>query len=168
MAFFSGYVGEQAHSASLVAHYQDGAVGVPYHGIRDAPHQSPPYPTLSPTTHHYQSRAFVLRMGDDLIGGAAYRQVSFRDAAPTGLDLFYLPIANPPAFFFEIFVPSGVLDEFSRGDVPGFHFQDIDNVEFGTGAFCQIGGGGGGQVGFVGAVRCQKDLGREYAHLVLS
>src|SRR5919112_1372010 len=100
MASTPGYLGEQDHSASLVAHYHDGAVGVPYHGIRDAPHQSPPYPLAPPATHHYQAHPFVLRIGDDLIGGVAHRQVRVRDASPTCLDLFYLPIANPPAFFF--------------------------------------------------------------------
>jgi hypothetical protein len=36
-------------------------------------------------------------MGDDLLGGAAYRQVRLRDAASSGFDLFYLLIAQPPA-----------------------------------------------------------------------
>jgi hypothetical protein len=30
-------------------HHHNGAVGVPYHGIGDASHQSPPYPLAPPT-----------------------------------------------------------------------------------------------------------------------
>ena len=39
----STYSGEEAHSASLMAHHQDGAVGVADHRVGDAAHECSPY-----------------------------------------------------------------------------------------------------------------------------
>jgi hypothetical protein len=110
----------------------------------------------------------VPSIGDDLVGGAAYRHVSIRNAASTSLDLLYLLIAQLPAFFSEIFVVLGVVAPRGGREAPRFHVQDVGDLEFQVGTLGQISGSGGGQFGLFRTVRRQKDLAREYAHLLLS
>ena len=47
--------------------YGDRAVGVPYHRLRHAADQGPPYPSVAPAAHHYQPDPQTLGQVDDLL-----------------------------------------------------------------------------------------------------
>src|SRR3712207_3641976 len=49
-----------------------------HYGVRDAPHQGPPYPTPTSTAHHYEPGPYLFGQGGDLVIGLAHAEVSLR------------------------------------------------------------------------------------------
>src|SRR5215217_7328192 len=78
--------------SALVAHYQDGAVGVADHGVGDAAHKSTSYSAQAPATHNYQAGSQLLAQMDDLPVRPPPDQVGVRHGYPFSLDLLHLPI----------------------------------------------------------------------------
>ena len=52
------------------------------HGIRDASHQSPPYPAVAPAAHHYQPSPYLLGHFDYLLLGSPFPQVGLLNSPP--------------------------------------------------------------------------------------
>src|SRR5215212_3013400 len=77
---------------SLVAHYQDGAVGVANHRVRDAAHKSTSYSAQTPTAHDDQASSHLFTQMDDLPVRASPDQVGVRHGYPLALNLLHLPI----------------------------------------------------------------------------
>src|SRR3989337_924457 len=84
------------------------------HRVRDASHQSSPYPAQSSTPYHYQTSSYLLGLVNDLLGHGdssfvrpSKPEVGLRHAAPSGLDqldLISQPLQDPlPCFLFTAY-----------------------------------------------------------------
>src|ERR671917_6688 len=145
----------------LVAHYQNRAVRMADHRVRNAAHQRSPHSTEPPTAHHDKARPYLLGNPHDLLGPMAfgYPQVLLGDLAPVPLYLLDLLIEDLLCLLAQL------LDYLRDPDVVGgVAGSDGHDVKLGVGAGSHVHGGCAGQLGVFGAVGGQQDLGGGDAH----
>src|SRR5215217_5281706 len=157
----------------LGTHHHDRAVGVTNHKVGDATHPSPPYSPVPPTVRDDEPCPYLLSHQQDLLGPMAivnrvgYLQVLFRDLAPVPLYLLDLLIEDYLCSLAQLlyhFRDPGVVGTVAvvGGKAGSDHYQMKLRVSAGG----HIYGGDTGQLGVLGAVGGQKDLGRKDAHLL--
>src|SRR5215216_5974925 len=113
---------------------------VPNDRVRDASHQSPPYPPAPPAAHHDQTNPYILGYVDDLPCYLSHHKMALC-YSPTGRPYsFHFPVEHLPGVALEILlqdsfrhlyplrVGSFWVKQSYQGDV-----KDVDEVHFGVG-----------------------------------
>src|SRR4028119_101780 len=83
--------------ALLIAHHEDGAVGVPDDGFGDAAHQRPAYRAQAPAADYYEARAELLGQAEDLFIRLPASQVGLGQLTAVRPDLLRPLLAERPA-----------------------------------------------------------------------
>src|SRR5919107_1225028 len=110
-----------------------------YHRIRDATHESPPYPPPAPAAKHYQTYFQLLGQVYNLFSCTPPPKVALGDGAPHVLDLLDLIVEDPSALSL-----GGPRLGVTGLEVVGEGGSDVEYVKLGAGDLSQAGGGGGG------------------------
>src|SRR5215212_53761 len=154
-------------SVVFFAHHQDWTVGVPYHRVRDAAHQSTLNSPEASASQHYQACTDILPYSEDPPVWSGHPEVGSRNGSPDLLNSPYLLVEQPLAHLLDL-LPVGLLDVEAHSVVVGgiLRRQDESHVQLGAGFIDKVHCSAGSQRCLFRAVCGQEDLRGEYAHLV--
>src|SRR5918997_6467560 len=95
---------------------EDGAVGVPHHGVGDAAHEGPPDAAEAAAAHDHQPGVNLLGELDDLLVGAARAEVRLDDHTPGRAHALGPAVEEPPGLRTRLFQQE-IIDVYSVGVV---------------------------------------------------